>query len=417
MGEPHLRRDSSLGDDAKPKLEAVPPLPTEKLSPYFKKSEMSSAAISLTLIIGLLICLLAYQLSKSIIYNFLYFESTDDAQISAHSSVINAKVGGIVSKVFFSDNAQVKKGDILLALDKREYINSITQLQAELSAINVRYQHANEEYRRGQYLFEKLETPNFKNFIKQLQSELNAIDARYQYSLTDFKRVQYLYDKKVLPISRLEAIKSQSSENLSLYWAKKAQLDQAKLNSEFKDGPVTRLKALKAQASESLALYWAKKAQLDQAELNLEFTEIKAPADGMLSKIQIEPGFVIKPQQFITSFVDHRERWVVANFKETQLQGLRLGQKAEIEVDAIENKVFYGLVESISPGSGASFALIPPDNATGNYTKIVQRVAVKIDLDPDSIKGFEGRLIPGISVFVKVRVRLQKSTDLKVAPR
>lgn len=408
MADPASKNILSI-DAAKPKLQAAPPLVNEGRTQNPHGSDASALGIFLILIIGILIGFMGYELSKSTIHNFLYFESTDDAQIAAHSSIINAKVGGIISKVLVTDNAQVKKGDILFALDSREYINGIKQLQAEMNALNVKYQHAESEYNRGQYLFQKLETPEYINSIRQLQAEMNALDARYQFSLNDFNRIEYLYDKKALPQNRLDAAKAQVLENLGFISAKKAQLDQAKLNLEFKNAPITRLKALKAQSSESLALYWAKKAQLDQAKLNLEFTEIRAPANGMLGKIQIEPGFVIKPQQYITSFVDYRERWVVANYKETQLQNVRVGQKAEIEIDAIENKIFLGHIESISPGSGASFALIPPDNATGNFTKIVQRVAVKIDLDPESIRGYEDRLIPGISVFVKVRFRPEKN--------
>jgi membrane fusion protein (multidrug efflux system) len=146
------------------------------------------------------------------------------------------------------------------------------------------------------------------------------------------------------------------------------------------------------------------KTQVAQAKLNLEHTELRAPTDGRVGRRNIEKGVVVGPGQPLIAFVQSDEFWVVANFKETQLKDIKIGQNVDVHIDAIGGHVFEGKVESFSPGSGATFAVIPADNATGNFVKIVQRVPVKIILEKRSMKGFEDRLVPGLSVIAKVQV-------------
>lgn len=146
------------------------------------------------------------------------------------------------------------------------------------------------------------------------------------------------------------------------------------------------------------------KTQVAQAKLNLEHTVLRAPTNGRVGRRNIERGVVIGAGQPLIAFVQSDEFWVVANFKETQLKDIQVGQYVNVHVDAIGGHVFEGKVESFSPGSGATFAVIPADNATGNFVKIVQRVPVKIVLERNAIKGFEDRLVPGLSVIAKVQV-------------
>jgi membrane fusion protein (multidrug efflux system) len=145
-------------------------------------------------------------------------------------------------------------------------------------------------------------------------------------------------------------------------------------------------------------------AQLKQAELDLEYTVIKAPTDGKVGKRSVEKGVAVSPGQPLIAFVQSTEYWAVANFKETQLQGMSVGQPALIKIDAIGDRVFEGKVQSFAPGSGATFAIIPPDNATGNFVKVVQRVPVRIAFNAESIKGYEDRLVPGLSATIQVQV-------------
>jgi membrane fusion protein (multidrug efflux system) len=191
---------------------------------------------------------------------------------------------------------------------------------------------------------------------------------------------------------------------------------QARLQDADKNN--RRMKALlasdsvsqqQADAAEATYLEMSRKeaslhAQLKQAQLDLDYTEIRAPTDGRVGKRAVEKGVVVSPGQPVIAFVQSTEYWVVANFKETQLQNMKVGQPVEVDVDAISGHTFAGHVESFSPGSGSTFAVIPPDNATGNFVKVVERVPVRIALDKDSMKGFEDRLVPGLSVTAKVKV-------------
>ena len=164
------------------------------------------------------------------------------------------------------------------------------------------------------------------------------------------------------------------------------------------------LNATKAAVAAAEAQVKAASAQLKEVELQLSYTEIMSPAAGRVGRKNVEVGHRVQPGQALLAVVQPAV-WVTANFKETQLGELRPGQHVELRVDTFPKTVFTGRVESIAPASGAQFALLPPDNATGNFTKIVQRVPVKIVFDEDSVRGFSGSLIPGMSVCVKVNVR------------
>jgi membrane fusion protein, multidrug efflux system len=260
------------------------------------------------------------------IRNYSDFESTDDAVIVAPTAAVSAKIGGIVTKVFFKDFMKVKKGQVLVELDDREIQFAKQRLESERDAARAGYWEAKNNLDRAKYLF---------NRGYRSQQEFQAVQARYYESLARERTIQ---------------------------------------------------------------------AQLDQTTLELEYSKIQAPMDATVGKREVEPGMVIKAAQTMTEAVDSSSRWIVANFKETQLNEMRVGQKVEIEIDAIKGKKFSGVVESFAPGSGASFALIPPDNATGNFTKVVQRVPVKIVLSEDSIRNFEDVLVPGMSAYAKVRV-------------
>lgn len=252
---------------------------------------------------------------------------TDNAQISAHSSILSSKVGGIIEEVLIEENTKVKAGQVLVKIDRRDLINKNNQLNAALK----------------------------------------SLDAKLVQSKKDYDRSKNLFSDKAISAQEMDLAQSK--------------LDQAKADRD------------------SLV------SQIDQSKLDLEYTEIKAPSDGLIGKKNAEKGMVISVGQQLMSFVDSRTPWVTANFKETQLKKMRMGQKASITIDAIEEKVFEGEVESLAPGTGATFALIPPDNATGNFTKIVQRVPVRIKLNPESLKGFEDRIVPGLSAMVKVHLK------------
>lgn len=221
----------------------------------------------------------------------------------------------------------------------------------------------NQKAKKGDVLV-RLDVRDFENTKAQLSSELSSTEAKLIQARKNFVRSQNLFANKAIPAQELEVAQSQFDE-------------------------------LKAKAN-------AIRTQLKQSELNLEFAEIRAPEDGTIGKKSVEPGMVVSTTQPLMAFVASREKWITANFKETQLRRMKVGDKVALSIDSIEGGKFSGEVESLAPGTGAMFALIPPDNATGNYTKIVQRLPVRIKLDPKSIRGFEERIVPGLSADVNV---------------
>jgi len=254
----------------------------------------------------------------------LRYEDTDNAYTAAHMATLSPKVAGLVTEVLVEENYKVKKDQVLVRIDQRDYVNA----------------------------------------LNSLKGNLGSVEASLVLAEKDYKRSTKLLSQKAIP-------------------------------EQDKDNDFARLKDLQNKKE-------ALKAQLAQAELNLSFTEVRAPADGTIGKKLIEPGMVVNPGQPLLAFVDSQAPWVVANFKETQLKKMKIGQTVKVAIDSIGGKEFEGSIESFSPGSGATFALIPPDNATGNFTKIVQRVPVRIRFESESIKGYEDRIVPGLSAEASV---------------
>ncbi len=262
----------------------------------------------------------------------LRFEDTDNAYTAAHVATLSPKVSGLVMDVFVEENTRVKKDQVLVRIDSRDY----------------------------------------QNALMNLKGELGAMQASLELAKKDLGRSVKLVSERALPV--------QNQDN-----------DAAR-----ERGLENKIEALNAQIA--------------QAELNLSFTEIRAPSDGSVGKRLVEPGMVVNPGQPLLSFVDSQTPWIVANFKETQLVKMQIGQKVEIVIDSIGNKKFQGEIESFSPGTGATFALIPPDNATGNFTKIVQRLPVRIRFLSESIRGFEDRIVPGLSAEATVSLKPVEQT-------
>jgi membrane fusion protein (multidrug efflux system) len=226
--------------------------------------------------------------------------------------------------------------------------------------------HENQKVKAGDALI-RVDARDFQNRLDQMQAELGSVQATLNNAAKDNSRMKALL----------------ASDSVSVQQA---------------DGAQTRYQELLRKEA-------SLKAQLKQAELDLDFTSIKAPTDGYVGRRSVEKGMVVGAGQPLLAFVQSTEYWVVANFKETQLQHMKIGQTVEVKVDAIADHVFEGKIESFAPGSGSTFAIIPPDNSTGNYVKVVQRVPVRIAISEENLKGFEGRFVPGLSVLASVKVR------------
>jgi membrane fusion protein (multidrug efflux system) len=288
-----------------------------------------------------------------IFHYYLSRESTDDAFITGHIISISARVSGYVDKVLVSDNQSVEQGDVLVQLDGLDYKVALDTAQAKLSAAQ-----ASESQSRA-------------------QADMATIEA--DRAERDYNRYKQLYDANA-------GITQQQLDNVSAAAkAARAQLDAAK----------ALVTAAQAKVAES-------KAAVEQAELNLSYTRVIAPQAGRITKKSVEPGEHISTGQPLLAVVPS-EVWVVANFKETQLRYMKPGQQVSIKVDAFSGRTFKGHIDSIQAGTGSVFSLLPPENATGNYIKVVQRVPVKIlfDEDPNNLKA----LSPGMSVIPVVKVK------------
>jgi membrane fusion protein (multidrug efflux system) len=224
----------------------------------------------------------------------------------------------------------------------------------------------NQKVKAGEVLM-RIDSNDAQNRLDAVQADLGSLQARRQDAEKNYHRMKVLL----------------ASDSVSQQQADTAQATYLDMSRK----------------EESL------KAQLRQAQLDLDYTQIKAPTDGTVGRRAVEKGVVVAPGQPVIAFVQSAQYWVVANFKETQLRNMKVGQPVEIDVDAIGDHTFEGKLESFAPGSGSTFAVIPPDNATGNFVKIVERVPVRIAFNKESMKGFEDRLVPGLSVTAKVKVR------------
>jgi membrane fusion protein (multidrug efflux system) len=318
------------------------------------------------LVVGLLIAGLAW--GAHTVQRLLTHVETDDAFITSHLHQVNAHVSGTVAEVHVEQNTEVKAGDVLFRLDPRDHEAKLQQAEAQLAQSEAVIN------------FTKTQIDGAHAKIDQSQAELTKAQA-------DFARAQELIRTKVVSKQEFDAAKAAlDSASASLVSAKASAL-----------GMESGLHVAMAQLQNS-------KTQLENARLQLSYNTITAPVAGRTSRRNAELGAYVQPGQTLVAIVEP-EVWIEANFKETQLAKMRIGQPVEINIDALAGHEFHGKVESFSPASGAQFAMLPPDNATGNFTKVVQRVPVRIRFEADSIRGFQDRLRTGLSALVAVRVK------------
>jgi membrane fusion protein (multidrug efflux system) len=307
------------------------------------------------------------------------FESTDNASIESRVTPIAPQVSGRVARLLVQDNQDVRKGDLLLEIDPRDYEARLAQARATLAAARSQLEQA------------KAQSAVDQARAEQEKATVVAAEAEASRAQADLNRYQAVESRAV----------SRSQVDLA----------QTQARSAAAQAEVARDKALAAQAQVGLgqasiqtaaAVIEQGEAAVRQAELNLSYAKITAPEDGRVTRRSVEQGAFVQPGQSLLAIVP-RQFWVVANFKETQLTEMRVGQPVQIKVDAYPGRIFSGRVDSIQAGAGARFSLFPPENATGNFIKVVQRVPVKIVFDaaPDA----QLALGPGMSVEPSVRVR------------
>ena len=331
------------------------------------------------------IAMLAFALlvgAASAVYYFRFvapFESTDNAFIEGYVIPMASQVPGRVAELLVKDNQAVKQGDVILKIDPRDYEASLAQARADLAAARSRVDQAKAQVRASEAK------------VAQAQATVTAADAENRRAADDLKRYESV-ESRAVSKSAFDLAQSQAR-------AARANLEAARSQAKAAEAEVALSEAGVETAS---AAVQQAEARLRQAELNLSYTQVIAPEDGRVTRRVVEKGAYIQPGQALMAIVP-RQYWVIANFKEMQLTHMRVGQPVEVGVDAYPDRKFKGHVESIQSGAGARFSLFPPENATGNYIKVVQRVPVKILLD--DLPEDDLALGPGMSVVPKVRVK------------
>jgi membrane fusion protein (multidrug efflux system) len=356
------------------------------------------------------------------------YESTDDAQADVHLYPVSARISGYVVKVNVDDNQWVEKGTVLVEIDPKDYEVAVAQAQANFTNAEATAQSLNitvpitSVNTSSQLRSTESDINNTKAGVIAAQRQLTAAHAQLEEAEAndvkaqdDLHRYQLLVDKKEVAEQiydqALAAAKSSTAavaaahanESAAQQFVEQAfsRQVQADANHQYAETGPQQVSSTKARARAAVADVEQKRAQLEQALLNLQYTKIIAPVSGEVNKTVVV-GLNVQPGQQLLTVVPLDEVWVTANFKETQLKHMRVGQKAEIHVDST-GRTMRGHVDSIAGATGPLFSLLPPENATGNYVKIVQRVPVKIVLEPGENR--DRQLRPGMNVVPDVYLR------------
>lgn len=318
------------------------------------------------------------------LYHAAGYETTDDAFLEGDVHPISARISGTVARVLVEDNAHVQAGDPLVEIDPADLNLAVQGAAAELAQAR-----ANETQVGAQ--------------IARAQADIETAAARLAQNAAQLKRAE-------LDFHRMEALGAEGVGAISIQELDAARATfesaQAAQNSLVSEQAAAAAGLAAAQAQSEVARAQSQKAAagLAAAQLQAGYTIVRAPSAGRVAQKSVEVGQRLQPGQPVMAIVDDAV-WVVANFKESQLARLRIGEKVEVRVDAMAGRVFQGTVDSFSPGTGAEFSLLPPDNSTGNFTKVVQRLPVKIRFAAGSLGEAAARLAPGLSAYVKVGTR------------
>jgi membrane fusion protein (multidrug efflux system) len=325
-----------------------------------------------------------------------YLETTDDAYVKADSTIIAPKVSGYISEVLVGDNEPVKAGQLLARIDERDFRTALNQARADVAASEAAVKNLSAQI--------ELQEP----LIQQQAAEVDATEANLKFAQEERARYDELMKSGSGTVQRAQqtdaALRSQT-----------AQLQQGKAGLVAAN---KKIEVLATERAKALAQLDHARAVEQQAALNLSYTQITAPVEGTVGARSLRVGQYVQAGTQLMAVVPLDAVYVVANFKETQLAHVRDGQPVELKIDSFRSTRLKGHVDSLSPASGLEFALLPPDNATGNFTKIVQRVPVKIVLDD---KGLRGLLRPGMSavptVDTKSAVVAERGAEKRLASR
>jgi len=403
--------------------EVSKPLPATEKDFRSLPSRTRSSRFRVALVVAVLVLLVA----GIFVYRYVTsYESTDDAQVDGHINSISARITGHVVRLNVQDNQYVPAGTVLVEIDPGDYQVAYDRAKADFedaqaaalaAGVNVPIISVNTS---SQVSASAADVKSARAGIQVAQQQFEAAKAQLQEAeannvkaQNDLVRYQQLVEKQEISQQQYDAATAAAKASAATVEAARASADAAQQQVTQAQGKLVQAEAnwanantaprqmqvTRARAASALAEAQRKKADLDQAALNLQYTKIIAPVNGIVSDRTVEVGQNVSPGQELLKVINLDDVWITANYKETQLRQMQKGQRVDIEVDA-NGKTYHGKVDSFAGASGARFSLLPPENATGNYVKVVQRIPIKIVLDAGSNSQHELR--PGMSVTPKV---------------
>src|SRR3954453_6677661 len=354
-----------------------PETPESEAAPKVKRRRLP------LIIVGVLVLALGVWGVRRYLYS-RHHVTTDNAQVDAHITLIAPRVAAFVARVLVDDNQHVQEGDTLVILDDRDLKVRLEQAEADLHAAQAAVGS------RGRTGEAQATLQATRAQAGSVQAAVTAAEAEYKKRAADVERYRGLAATKIVSAQQLDAAEAAAD-------AARANLEAARRNAAAAGSQVSASGAAVRSADARLA---AAEAAVSNARLQLSYAYITAPVAGTIARRNAESGALVQVGQTLMSIVPDNEIWVTANLKETQLTNIKVGDRAEFTVDAYPGQDFAGRVVSLSPATGARFSLLPPDNATGNFTKVVQRVPVKIQVDQPTQS--TKPLRPGMSVEVTI---------------
>jgi membrane fusion protein, multidrug efflux system len=402
------------------------PLPATDQDLRWRSSRTASAGFRIGIVVAVLVLLVV----GFFVYRYVTsYESTDDAQIDGHVNSVSARITGHVTKLNVEDNQYVQAGTVLVEIDPADYQVAYDRAKADFedaqaaavaAGVNVPITSVNTT---SQVSASEADVNSARAGIQVARQQFEAAKAQLQEAeannvkaQNDLVRYKQLVDKQEISQQQYDEATAAAKASAAAVEAARASADAAQQQVTQAQGKLVQAEAswsnantapkqmqvTRAKATSALAEAQRKKADLDQAALNLQYTKIIAPVNGIVSNRTVEVGQNVAPGQELMKVINLDDVWITADYKETQLRKMAVGQRVTIDVDAY-GKSYNGKVDSIAGASGARFSLLPPENATGNYVKVVQRIPVKIVLDPGSNN--DHLLRPGMSVTPKVWTR------------
>ncbi|HZZ14760.1 MAG TPA: HlyD family secretion protein [Candidatus Sulfotelmatobacter sp.] len=402
------------------------PLPSTERDFRNRPSRTSSPGFRIAVIVGVVVLLLVV----FFVYRYVSsYESTDDAQVDGHINSVSARISGHVVKLNVEDNQYVQAGTVLVQIDPADYqvayehakadyeeaqataagagvnvpitsvstTSQVSSAEADVASARAGIAAARQQFEAAKAQRDQAEANNVK-----AQNDLG----RYKQLVDKQEISQQQYDQAVAASkaseASVQAARAMADAAQSQVIQAQGKLADAEANWRNAQTAPKQMQVIRSRAASAEALAQQRKADLEQAQLNLQYTKITAPVEGVVSDRTVEVGQNVAPGQELMKIIPLNDVWITANFKETQLRYMKVGQPVTLEVDANGRK-YHGKVNSIAGASGSRFSLLPPENATGNYVKVVQRIPVKIVLDPG--ENNDHSLRPGMSVTPKVWIR------------